>query len=90
MKDTTTIIICISVVVIVLHAISSYYMSQAALLKGYGDEYHIWPICFFLGIPGFLYVLSLPDKKLQKQNEDILNALKGNGQETVSDELPEL
>ena len=47
-------------------------METVAADKGYGKEAHVWLICFFLGIVGVLYVVALPDKKQQEQNEIII------------------
>ena len=75
---------------IVIGVIGAYLMSKSAAEKGYGPEAHIMAICFWLGIYGYFYALSLPDKKLQRQNESINNELKNQRQEVISDELPDL
>ena len=38
-------------------------------------EAHAFPIVFFFGIMGCLYVVALPDLVIREQNEDILTAL---------------
>ena len=60
---------------LVFQGIGAYFMRNAAFKKGYGDADHIWAICFWLGIAGYLYVVALPDKTAQQQREDILNVL---------------
>ena len=90
MDEISTMIVIGAVILVIILAIGAYYMSNAAEAKGYGNEYHIWPICFFLGILGYLYVISLPDLKLQKQNQELLDAMLNHSETTVEDELPEL
>lgn len=51
-------------------------MSNVAAMKGYGKEIHAWAWCFWLGIFGYIYVLSLPDKVTQSQNQQIIKLLK--------------
>lgn len=51
-------------------------MSEVAAMKGYGDEVHAWAWCFWLGIFGYIYVLSLPDKVTQEQNQRIIELWK--------------
>lgn len=42
-------------------------MCEVAELKGYNSkEKHIFAICFWFGIFGFLYVVGLPDLKLRR------------------------
>lgn len=81
-------------VVIAIHFFVAYLMDTAAREKGY-DNCHAFAISFWLGIPGCLYIVALPDKKLQKQNEEIINLLKGRQEgkkdtANIYDELPEL
>ncbi len=76
-------------------------MASTAKIKGYDEEeMHLWAWCFWLGIFGYMYVLSLPDKILQSQNQQIIEQnqkiielLKNNSvNKSVvdNDELPEL
>lgn len=62
---------------LIIDAIGALFMRNAAILKGYGDDDHIWAICFWLGIFGYLYVIALPDKITQSQNQQIIELLKG-------------
>ena len=52
-------------------------MKKAGIAKGYGEDVHIWAICFWLGIMGYLYVIALPDKIQQSQNQKIIELLEG-------------
>lgn len=63
-------------VYILVNAIGASLMRNVAIEKGYGDTYHVWAICFWLGIFGYLYVIAMPDKIQQSQNQQILEALK--------------
>lgn len=67
--------ILLLVVIIVINAIGARKMQDAAVLKGYGENYHIWALCFWLGILGYLYVLALPDLVTQSQNQQIIKLL---------------
>lgn len=48
---------------------------EAAQEKGYQDRKYLW-ICFWLSFVGYLLVIALPDR--------------GNTQQVISDELPDL
>ena len=48
---------------------------EIAKAKGYHNSKYYW-ICFWLGLPGWLLVIALPDR--------------GNAPQVVSDELPDL
>lgn len=72
----TGIIISLLVLVIV-NAIGAILMNKAAVLKGYGEDYHIWAACFWLGIFGYLYAIALPDKIAQSQNQQLIELMKG-------------
>lgn len=85
------------VIICVIFSISVFIaglMVDSAVMKGYNpDEMHIFAICFFLGIIGYIYVLSLPDKITQQQNKEIIELLKAqqtNNKNIENDELPEL
>lgn len=85
------------VIICVIFSISLFIadlMVNSAVMKGYNpDEMHIFAICFFLGIIGYIYVLSLPDKITQQQNKEIIELLKAqqtNNKNIENDELPEL
>lgn len=61
---------------IVVNGILASQMANVAAMKGYGKEIHAWAWCFWLGIIGYIYVLSLPDKVTQSQNQQIIKLLK--------------
>jgi hypothetical protein len=52
-------------------------MRNAAIEKGYGDDIHAWAVCFWLGIFGYLYIIALPDKIQQSQNQQIIVLSRG-------------
>lgn len=62
--------------VIVALKILADNMADVAYRKGYGKEIHAWAWCFCLGIFGYIYILGLPDKSIQKQNQEIIDLLK--------------
>ena len=63
------------IIYIILAIIAASLMTKSALLKGYGKDYHIWAICFWFGLFGILYTISLPDLILQSQNSEILKKI---------------
>ena len=63
------------IIYIIFIIIAANLMEKSALLKGYGKDYHIWAICFWLGLFGILYTISLPDLILQAQNSEIIKKL---------------
>ena len=63
------------------NAIGAYLMKGAAIQKGYGEDIHVWAICFFLGIFGYLYIIALPDKVVQSQNQQIIYWLREKGED---------
>lgn len=65
-------IIIVLLIGFVINAIGATLMKNSAILKGYGEDAHIWAICFWLGILGCLYVISLPDKIIQSQNQQLI------------------
>ena len=74
----------------VLYFFIAKWFEKCAAEKGYTDDL-IWAKCFWLGIFGYLYVIDLPDKRLQKQNEEVISLLeeikKGNS-DSVPTEIP--
>lgn len=60
-------------------------MANVAAMKGYGKEIHAWAWCFWLGIIGYIYVLSLPDKVTQSQNQQIIELLKAQKENKEND-----
>ena len=71
---TFVIILCASIVLI-CNIIVAGLMGEAAKKKGYGEEAHIFAICFWLGIVGYLYVIALPDLTQRKQLDKIIKLL---------------
>lgn len=69
------IIVVACLIVLAILAFGASLMEKSADLKGYSDE-HIFAICFWLGIIGYLYVISLPDKSnsnsYENENKQIL------------------
>ncbi len=65
-------------------------MSEVAAMKGYGTEVHALAWCFLFGIFGYIYVLSLPDKVTQEQNQRIIELLEKNVEDEEDDQMPEL
>ena len=62
----------IALILILINIYGAYLMAQSASLKGYGKDLHAWAICFWLGIIGYLYIISLPDLIQQSQNQSIM------------------
>ena len=78
----------IVIVFLLVQVFGAIMMAEAASKKGYGDEEHVFLKCFFLGIYGYLYVIALPDKTLQKQSEEINKKISDTGNHP--EELPDL
>lgn len=70
------ILITVLIALIAGNGFLAEQMSNVAAMKGYGKEIHAWAWCFWLGIFGYIYVLSLPDKVTQSQNQQIIKLLK--------------
>ena len=51
-------------------------MADVAEQKGYGKVYNVRLWCILFGIFGYIYVLSLPNKVVQEQNQQIIDLLK--------------
>jgi len=81
------------IVLLAVNLIGAYLMSQAAAEKGYTDI-NAMLICFLLGIFGYLYIISLPDKRLRQAVEEQNRLLKkqtpSSDATVFSDELPDL
>ena len=71
------VIVCllIGAVLIFLDFLIAGWFFEAAEAKEYHNSKYYW-ICFWLGLPGWLLVIALPDR--------------GNAPQVVSDELPDL
>lgn len=83
----------ILIIAIVIPMIIASLMAESATRKGYdANEMHIFAWCFFFGIFGCIYVLSLPDKIIQQQNKEIIELLKAQqiNKNNETDELPKL
>lgn len=65
--------IIVAIISIAVHAYCAYLMQHSMILKGYGKDLHAWAICFWLGILGYFYLLSLPDKIQQSQNQQMID-----------------
>ena len=77
-------IILAVIVATCVNAVGAFFMRNAAIEKGYGDDIHAWAACFWLGIFGYLYVIALPDKILQSQNQQIIDLMRGEKNEQMS------
>ena len=65
MDEIITVLSLVIIAIFVANLVLAYKMSEVAAMKGYGDEVHAWAWCIWLGIFGYIYVLSLPDKVTQ-------------------------
>ena len=68
-------VLIISMIIIVTDLIGASLMADSAEKKGYGSDYHIALLCFFLGPFGYWYALSLPDLVIHEQNQKIIDLL---------------
>lgn len=88
------VVIFIFLVIIVINVLIAFYMDEVAKLKGY--ENAVFWRCFWLGLPGWLYVVALPDLNLRKSQEQIVKLLESNTRVSnteiiyENDELPPL
>ncbi len=57
---------------IVVNLIIAYFMKNAAELKGYDSSAHAFGIAFWFGIWGAVYVCALPDLKMQRKLDDLI------------------
>ena len=90
MEQLIIFIYGVIIAIFVANIVLAYKMSEVAAMKGYGDEVHAWAWCFWLGIFGYIYVLSLPDKVTQEQNQRIIELLEKNMEDEEDDQMPEL
>nr|DAY30958.1 MAG TPA: hypothetical protein [Caudoviricetes sp.] len=90
MDETITVLSLVIIAIFVANLVLAYKMSEVAAMKGYGEEIHAFAWCIWLGIFGYIYVLSLPDKVTQEQNQRIIELLEKNVGYEEDDELPEL
>lgn len=68
-------IVIVCILSLVLFFFIAKWFEKCAAEKGYTDD-HIFERCFWLWIFGYLYVIALPDRRVQKQNEEIISLLK--------------
>ena len=70
------------------HRIANKF-EEIVFAKGYGTELKAYHICFWLGIVGYLYVIALPNAKLDnielKQQKKMLEILEKLGTKTEDD-----
>ena len=78
MESGIMLIIClvILVLIILIWRFLALEMSQIAEAKGYYANRY-FHICFWLGLPGYLIVIALPDLKALEKQDKILTALTG-------------
>lgn len=70
------VLVIVLIGLIVANGFLAKQMANVAAMKGYGEEVHAWAWCFWLGVLGYIYVLSLPDKVTQSQSQQIIELLK--------------
>ena len=85
MEEIITVLSLVIIAIFVANLVLAYKMSEVAAMKGYGKEIHAWAWCFWLGIIGYIYVLSLPDKVTQSQNQQIIELLKNQKENKEND-----
>ncbi len=90
MDDMITVVLCVIIAIFIANLVLAYKMSEVAAMKGFGEEIHAFAWCIWLGIFGYIYVLSLPDKVTQEQNQRIIELLKKNVGDEEDDQMPEL
>ncbi len=76
MQEAVILIYMVLIGLIIAWGFLAKQMANVAAMKGYGKEIHAWAWCFWLGIIGYIYILSLPDKVTQLQNQQIIELLK--------------
>ncbi len=76
MQEEVVLIYLVIIGLLVVNGFLAKQMANVAAMKGYGEEIHAWAWFFWLGIIGYIYVLSLPDKVTQSQNQQIIELLK--------------
>ena len=60
-----------------IRAIIAIHMNKVAKMKGH-EKCHAFALCFFLGIPGYIYVVARPDMVQRQQLQNIINAVNSN------------
>lgn len=81
-------ILFVTVVYFVIQIFVAKKFEQIAIDKGYTPENeHPFAMCFWLGIIGMIYVLALPDLKLLKTQQDLIEALKSTPSGSITAEV---
>lgn len=71
------IVIFVLIVNLLFDIFMANRMCGVASDKGYDPkEYHIWRLCFWIPVYGYMYVISLPDIRIHEQNAEIIKLLK--------------
>ena len=79
------LIFCIIILIafLILYIYICHKMCEAVDAKGYNSaSEHIFAICFWFGLFGFLYALALPDLKLQR----LIKSIADNNKEPIHQE----
>ncbi len=79
----TIIIIGWILAAVVWRCVIASFMKTASAMKGYGNETHAFAICLWFGVLGCLYVIALPDKIQQSQNQKIIELLESKNNENL-------
>lgn len=59
--------LAVSSVALIIRLVSALIIADTVTKKGYTlSETHAFAKCFFFGIPGYCYIIALPDKNAQK------------------------
>ena len=74
-SDLLVLLLVCEVVYLIWNLITAKTMQKIARQKGYGEEFNCFSMCFWLGIVGCLYVISLPDLKQREQLDRIIKLL---------------
>ena len=71
------------ILALVIICIMASKMCDVAELKGYDSKHeHIFALCFFFGLFGYIYVIALPDLKLQR----LIKSITDNNKEPIHQE----
>ena len=79
------VVIFVLIVNLLFNIIVANRMCGVAIDKGYdAKEYHIWRLCFWIPVYGYMYVISLPDIKIHEQNAEIIKLLKSGNSDNIT------